>query len=229
MTKWFVAVGLILMLVVGVFFGHWAFPRVLVQPAPAPAVNHQIETDTLQPFPIMGVQQAAVCTVCVVRTVTVATVPIPPVPEVRPVPQVQFWVPQRQMLYGFSIKNGVLTASIFDSLPPHYRQEKMSGVQQNVYMAWMRDAGSWSIQSWPNATPAPVPVVVVAKPRAWRPTIEAGLSWYPGDSAIVVTASPGILVLGHLKASLDAQLTLNQIIAKSWRAARIGAGVSIVF
>jgi hypothetical protein len=140
-------------------------------------------------------------------------------PEPRPVPETAFWVPQRQVIYGFTRYGGLLTLSVFDSLSPHYRQVEQS-TADSLRVSYNAPAGAWDIESWPTRQAEPERPKAQAR-RAWRLTASGTLGWSPG-SGVWTELRPGVLFLGHAAVGPYARLSLDDL--RGGRLERLQAG-----
>jgi hypothetical protein len=147
-------------------------------------------------------------------------------PGLRPVPETTFWVPQRQVIYGFTRYGGLLTLSIFDSLAPHYRQVLQS-TADSLRVSYDEPAGAWTIESWPSGTQA-IPSAPAKPWRPWRFTGSATVGWAPG-SEVWTEVRPGVLLLGHVAAGPYARLSLADLRGGRLQRLQLGAYVTVVW
>jgi hypothetical protein len=213
MKSW--VMGLVLLLValgLGLLGGALLFPRkvVVVRELPAVVQTHTITQTDSGPYAILSDSIA--------KLLVKLHVPVPP----RPTPQ------QPQLIYGLSFIGKKLTLSVVQGASPRYKEESWTDVDENFYVAW-RDTGAyWDVTSWTSPQEGAVVVSTTTPKRwsAWRPTIEAGIAWFPGQAAEVF-ASPGVLVLGHLKVGVIGRVALIDLTQKAWSRLSIGVGASL--
>jgi len=203
---------LVIAIVVSGVTGALLFPRrvVITVEKPGEVQTHTVYVrDSVGPFPVIR------------DTVWLHEhgIPVPPIPK----------EPQPQMVYGLSFTNRNLSLSIRQMLAgqPRYRQEVWTGLRPNFSVAWDTVGGQWSVTSWPD-TGNVIAQPVAKRWSAWRPTVEAGLTWYPG-SEVVATVAPGILMIGHLKVGAVGELSLAKLRTQQWSSTRVGLTAQIVW
>jgi hypothetical protein len=198
--------------------GGLTCPRKVVVVVEKP-VEHIVEVNNTTPFEVMRDSVA--------KLLARLRKPTPEHhPEPRPVPETPFFMPQRQVLYGFSFVNGEYTASIFDSLEPHYRQETMTGLAENLLVEYDDASVTWSVRSWSN-----IKAGDFDKPEKWsfwRFTGSATLGWSPGNE-VWTEARPGVLILGHLALGPYARLSLADLRGSHWQKLQLGAYATLVW
>jgi hypothetical protein len=198
-------------LIIGCVVGAVMFPRHVTVTQPGQIQTHTVIQQDSLPY--------AVLSDSIAKLLRKRGIPVPPAPSAN----------QAQLIYGFSYIGKKLCLSILDTGATRFHEETFSSMEDNFYVAW-RDTGAyWDVTSWPTSmTPEVVPAPVVKVVRWWRPTVSAGVVWFPGNEA-VVSVSPGILVLGHLKVGVDGRLTVGQARAQNWGALAVGILAELVW